>query len=448
MTIDPAALKPILETLLSLARKAGAEQADAIATHGISQSIGVRAGELEDVDNSENKDIGLRVLVGKRQACVSSSDLSKISLEQLADRAVAMAKLAPEDPYCGLADADNLAADVPDLQITDPAQITPEDLFARAKDLDRITCSVKGVTQAEGANAHAMHAATYFVTSGGFAGGWDGTRHGLSVAAIAANNDGMERDYDYASDRWLSNLPTPEKIALEAGARAVARLGSKKLPSGAMPVFFEKRVASSLLGAFISAISGPTITRGNSFLKDMMNEQVFRASVNVIDDPLRKRGHGSRPWDGEGVKVAPLNLVEDGRLQSWIMNSASARQLGLQTTGHASRSVSSPPGVSTSNTYIAAGQDTPEVLMTSMGTGLLVCEMFGPSLNGNTGDYSVGVAGFLLKDGERQYPVSEITIAGNLKDMFMTMTPANDLVFNGSMVSPGLLIPEMVIAGE
>ena len=446
--ISPQDQKPALETLLMLAQKHGASKADAIATNGRSLSIGVRAGKLEDIDNSEGEDIGLRVFVGGRQACVSSSDLSQGSLEKLAERAVAMAKLAPEDPWAALADADKLATTEPDLDIFDPVDVNADNLFARAAEVEAAALNVKGVKQAEGANAHCVSAASFFMTSDGFAKGWRSSRHGLSVAAFAGDGANMERDYDYAGTRWLSDLPAPGAIGAKAAARVLARLGATQMSSGAMPVMFDRRVASSLLSSFIGAISGPAIARGVSYLKDAMDTQVFGSGVNITDDPLRMRGTGSRPWDGEGVMSKPLGLIEDGMLRSWMLNTATAAQLGLTTTGHASRDISTPPGVSSSNTHIHAGAQSPESMMKDIGEGLLITEMFGPSINPNTGDYSVGIAGFAIKNGTRSNPVNEVTVAGNLLDMFKNLTPANDLKFDDPIAAPSLLVGDMVIAGE
>jgi len=441
------ALRPALKTLLKLAKSAGADAADAISAHGRSLSIGVREGELEDIDNSEGKEIGLRVFIGQRQATVSSSDLSNSSLEKLAERAVAMAKLAPEDPYCGLADSNRLASKTKDLEIYDPTELDAAHLFTRAKEIDKATRSVKGIAQADGAAAYAVSSAVYFMTTDGFAKGWCSSQHGISVSAIAQDKNSMERDYDYAGSRWFEELPTPESVGLKAANRAIARLGSQKMKSAAMPVLYDKRVAASLLGAFTSAISGPSIARGVSFLKDAMDTKVFHPSITVTDDPYMLRGHGSRPWDGEGVAGANMDLIKDGKLTSWLLHTASANQLGLETTGHGRRGIGSPPGVAASNTYIQAGDKSPEQLMKDIGNGLFIAEMFGPSLNANTGDYSVGIAGFAIENGERAGPVSEVTVAGNLKDMFKNMTAANDLEFKQPVSAPSLLISEMVVAG-
>ena len=446
--ISPEALRPALETLLSKAKSFGADQADAVATHGRSLHVVVRGGEMEEVDNSEGRDIGLRVLIGKRQACVSSSDMSPASLEKLAERAVAMARLAPEDPYCGLADPDQLGKNAQDLELFDATEQSPEDLLERAQRMEAAALGIKGVTQAEGMSASLSSSAVQFMATNGFNGGWRSSHHGLSGMALAVQDDDMERDYDYTGARWFSDLRDPESVGQKAGERAVRRLGARQMNSGAMPVLFDRRVSSSLLSSMIGAISGSAVARGTSFLKDKMGEQVFADNINIIDDPLIVRGHGSRPWDGEGVKVAKTHLIEDGVLKTWLLNTSAARQLGLQSTGHGARGISSPPGIAPSNTYIEAGQKTPEALMQEIGSGLLVAEMFGPSLNPNTGDYSVGVAGFAIENGERAFPVSEITIAGNILDMYKTLVPANDLVFDMATTSPSLLIESMMIAGQ
>ena len=440
-------LLPILDTLLTLARKSGADAIDAIATHGRSQSISARDGALEDIDNSEGMDIGLRVFVGQRQACVSSSGISTSSMQQLAERAVAMAKLAPEDPYCSLAAPDKLAGDCDDLDLFDSVEISSDILFERAKTIESAARGFEGITQTDGANAYCVQSATAFVTSHGFARHWRASRHGLSVSAIALRDGGMERDYDYEAARWFTDLPVPESIGEQAAKRALKRLGSRKLASAEMPVVFDRRVASALVSAFLNAISGPAIARGVSFLKNSLNGSVFSERITITDDPYRLRGLGSYPWDGEGVAGRKMDVVKNGSLNSWLLNTASARQLGLQTTGHAVRGTGSPPGVGCSNTYIHAGPLSPGALFRDIGNGLLVMEMFGPSLNANTGDYSVGVAGFKIRDGGIAYPVSEVTVAGNLKDMFFAMTPANDLKFDGAVCAPSLLIDTMVVAG-
>ena len=445
--VSPHALAPSLEKLIKAAKSHGATAADAMATHGRSLGIVVRQGELEDVDNSEGRDIGLRVFVGKRQACVSSSDISDLSIDKLAERAVAMAKLAPEDPYCGLADESLLSKDSYDLDVYDSTELSPQDLKARALKIEKAALSVKGVQQAEGASAACSSSALHFMTSHGFSRGWRATRHSHSVSAICEKDGAMERDYDMDSARWLTDLRDGEAVGIRAGQRSAARLGSKQMTSGALPVIFDRRVSNALVSALKGAITGPAIARGVSFLKDKLHEPLFSPSIQIIDNPFLKRGNGSRPWDGEGVAMSEQAIIKDGVLQTWLLNSASARQLKLTTTGHANRGLGHPPGVAATNTIMMAGTDTPEGLLAKAGEGLLITEMFGPSLNSNTGDYSVGVAGFKIENGARAYPVSEITIAGNLIEMYKSLIPADDLVYNRATVVPSLLCEGITIAG-
>ncbi len=446
--ISEKALAPVLNALLERAKFYGANQADAIATHGRSLSVKVRDRALEDVDNSEGKDIGLRVMIGQRQASVSSSDLSTLSIDKLAERAVAMAKLAPEDPYCGLAPEALLQKNPQDLELYDDTQMTPAKLKSRAHQVEAATASVKGIDRAEGSSASWSSSAIYFKTSHGFSGGWRSSRHGLSGVAIAEQNGAMERDYAYEGSRWLEDLPSPEKIGREAGERAAARLGAIQMRSGALPVLFDRRVANSLVAALFGAISGTSIARGTSFLKNSMGEQVFSSDINIVDDPTLIRGHGSRPWDGEGVATERRNIIEDGKLTTWLLNCSTAKQLGLETTGHAMRGIGGPPGISSTNSWLKAGDLSPNALYQKMGHGLLISEMFGPSLNNNTGDYSVGVSGFQIENGERTTPVNEITIAGNLVEVFRSLIAANDLKFDGSKCAPSVLVEGLTLAGS
>ena len=443
-------LFPTLDALLKAARDAGAESADAVATHGRSLGIAVRDNALEDVESTEGRDIGLRVMIGKRQACVSSSDLSSQSIQALAERAVAMAKLAPEDPYCGLPDSSLLSAPggAAALDVWDDTEMNPVTLKARAHDVEAAALSVDGINQAEGANASWTTSAFAYGTSHGFRDGWRASRHGLSVSAIAERDGAMERDYDYDSTRYLGSLPDPKTIGQNAGQRALARLGSRQIPSAALPILFDERVAGSLLSALLGAISGPAITRGVSFLKEDLGKAIFAPHIQVLENPLLPRGMGSRPWDGEALAVKKRHIIENGILQTWLLNMSSARQLGLAPTGHATRGVGSPPGVSATNTWIEPGPKSPDQLMAEIGEGFLIAEMFGPSLNSNTGDYSVGVSGFKIEKGARAFPVSEVTIAGNLKDMFKTMVPASDLKMDGTTNAPTLLFEGLTLAGS
>ena len=445
--LNPADLKGPLETLLSLAQKAGADSADAVATHGRSLSITVRGGEIEDVDSSEGRDVGLRVMVGKRQACVSSSDISSQSLSMLAERAVAMAKLAPEDPYCGLAPQTRLAKNNTDLELFDPAVRTPDDLQADAVRLENAALDVKGVAQANNASAGATSSAIFFATSHGFAKGWRSSRHNYSVVAIAERDGAMERDYDYSGERWLEDVRRPEAIGKRAGERTVARLGGTQLKSGKLPVMFDRRVSAGLVSALTGAIAGPSVSRGVSFLMGKVGDPVFNPDVTIIDDPFVTRGHGSRPWDGEGVTVARRAVIDKGVLTGWLLNCASAKQLELETTGHAYRGIGSPPAVASTNFVLQNGPISKADLMKDMDEGLLVTDMFGPSLNSNTGDYSVGVSGYKIEGGVITTPVTEVTVAGNLLDIYKNMRPASDLDIDGATAAPSLYLGELAIAG-
>lgn len=445
--INPDHLAGDLDQLLRLAKAAGADQADAVATHGRALSISVQKGEVEDVDSSEGRDVGLRVMVGKKQACVSTSDTSSASLKMLAERAVAMARLAPDDPYLALADSQRLERDPQNLDMFDPVELGTDELTARASAVEAAALDNPVITRADGAAASASSSAIYYATSHGFGAGWRTTRHSVAVAAIAQKDGQMERDYDMDGTRWLSECKDPRAVGQLAAERASARLGARQVPSGVMPVIFDRRVAGSLISALTGAIAGPSISRGVSFLLDKLEQPVFGEHITVSDNPLIMRGHGSRPWDGEGVAVQARNIIDKGVLTTWLLNTASAAQLGMETTGHAYRSIGSPPGVASTNLTLHAGAVSRDQLLRDMGEGILVTDMFGPSLNSNTGDYSVGVSGFKIERGEIAYPVSEITVAGNLIDIFKRLIPADDLIYNSATVAPSLLLGDMTIAG-
>jgi len=450
---DPLSLEPLdapLSALIDHARKAGADAADALGLYGRASSITVRGGELEDIDNSEGFDIGLRVMVGKRQASVSSSDLSPAAIQRLAERAVAMAKLAPEDPYCGLAPNERLSTrrDGEGLDLFDPTEMLPAALKARALNVESSALAVPGVRQAEGASASMAWSAVRLRTSAGFDGGYVASRHGLSVSAVAEKDGAMERDYDHDGTRWFDDLRSAEEIGAHAGERAVERLGATTMASGACPVIFDRRVSGSLVGALISAISGNAVARGVSFLKEDLGAQLFPTDVQIIEDPLRRRGLSSRPFDGEGVETLLFNIIKDGQLSEWLLNTSAARQLGLETNAHGARGLGGAPGISTSNVALQPGDKSPDALMALAGNGLLVREMFGPSLNPTTGDYSVGVSGFAIENGARTHPVSEVTIAGNLRDVFTSLIPGSDLHYQHDTNAPSVLVEGLTIAGR
>jgi PmbA protein len=438
----------LLNEVVQAARKAGADAAEAVGAERRALSISVRLGELEEVEREESRDLGVRVFVGRRQASVSGSDISAEGRAKLIERAVAMARLAPEDPYAGLADPELLARGRhPDLDLFDSSEPAAEDLEARARLAEEAARAVERVSNTDGASASWSASQWTMVTSGGFSGVYRASGFSLGATAIAGDENGMEIGYDGRSVRWESDLPEPQAIGSEAGRRAVQRLGARKIASTTAPVVFENRLAASLLGPLVGAISGPSIARGTSFLKDKLGERVFGAHVTVTDDPHKKRGLGSSPFDDEGVANQARNLIDAGVLTTWLLNSASARQLGLTSTGHAARGLAGPPGVSTTNLTLLPGQKSQAELIKDAGSGLLVTSMFGPSLNGNTGDWSVGCAGFWFENGEIAYPVTEITVAGNLIDIYDRLVPGSDLEIRGSTNAPSLLVDSLAIAG-
>ncbi|MCP5412510.1 MAG: TldD/PmbA family protein [Alphaproteobacteria bacterium] len=438
----------ILGSLIDAAKKAGADAADALYVEGVSSSVSYRLGKLEDVERAESYDLGLRVFVGQKVAFVSSSDFSAAALGELPGRAVAMARLAPEDKFAGLAPQDRLAKDIPALDLEDPVEPAAQQMIDWARDVEAAAMAVPGVTNSEGGGASFTRHAVALATSTGFYGRYAGTSHSLGVAVLAGEGTGMERDYDYVTARHAGDMRKAADVGRTAGEKAVRRLNPRKVKSQAVPVVFHPDEAAGLLGHFSGAISGASIARGVSFLKDRMGERIFAPGIQIIDDPHRVRGLRSKPFDGEGVANNCLALIEDGVLQSWLLDCASARQLGLQTTGHAARGTGGPPSPSITNLYLAPGTLSPEDLIGDIEQGFYVTELMGMGVNGVTGDYSRGAAGFWIEKGKIAYPVSEVTIAGNLKDMFAKLTPASDLEFRHGTNAPTVRIEGMTIAGS
>ena len=437
-----------LDAALTAAAQAGADAADALYVGDGSTSISVRLGALEDIGRSEGEEIGIRVFIGQRSASVSSSDLSPAALAQAATRAVAMARLAPEDRWAGLAPVDRLfTGALPDLDIDDggdPGAETLRDMAMAAEDAAR---AVAGVTNSEGGSASAGRAVTALATSTGFRGGRKSTSYGASASVLAGEGAAMQRDYAWHSARHFADLEGPETIGVRAGQRAVRRLMPVKLETGTLPIVFDPRIGSSLIGHLIGAITGSAITRGTSFLKDALGTQIFDSGITIIDDPLRRRGLRSRSFDGEGLPVAATCIIDKGVLGQWLLDSASARQLGLAPTGHAARGTSGPPGAGATNLHLAAGTMTPTALMADIKRGFYVTELIGMGVNGLTGDYSRGASGFLIENGELTVAVAEVTIAGNLIDMFKALVAADDLAFRHASNVPTLRIDGMTVAG-
>ena len=439
----------LLNDIVKAALKAGADAAEAVSADRRSLSVGVRNGKLEDVEREESRDLGLRVFVGRRQASVSASDLSPATQARLVERAVAMARLAPEDPHAGFAPEDRLArGPFVDLDLFDPSERSAQTLEQVSAEAEAAALAVPGVARSEGGHAGWSSSRWRLVTSHGFDGTYEGSAFSLGVGVIAEKDGAMERGGESRSTRHLSDLPGADLIGRTAGERAVARVGPRKIASTTAPVIFDNRMAGQIVSPAIGAISGPSIARGTSFLKERLGQRVFAEGVTLIDDPFRPRGMGSTPFDDEGAMVQKRALFDDGVLTTWLLNSASARQLGLETTGHASRGLAGPSGVSTHNLHMEPGERDLAGLMADAGTGLLVTSMFGPSLNGNTGDWSAGVSGFWFENGVIAYPVSEVTVAGKLTDLYLRIQRGSDLEFRGGFNVPSLMFDAVAIAGK
>lgn len=436
------------EQLVEMARAIGSDAADAIYVCDASTQVQMRLGVLEDVERSEGEEIGLRVFSGRRSATVSSSDMSAEALSKLAERALAMAREAPEDEYAGLAPEELLLRKkVNGLDLADAEDPQPEALKERALMAEEAARGVMGVTNSEGAGAGAGRSHIALATSHGFSGSYAGTSHSCYASVLAGVGSAMQRDYASHSVRHLSDLEQADGIGHRAGQRAVARLNPIKVESGQMPVIFDPRVGSSLIGHLIGGMTGSAIARKSSFLLECLGKRIFRQDINIIDDPLRPRGLRSRPFDGEGLPTSRSSLIDEGVLTGWLLDSASARQLGLRPTGHASRGISGAPGAGASNLHLEPGSMSPGELMADVKRGIYVTELIGMGVNMVTGDYSRGASGFLIENGATGPAVAEITIAGNLLDIFAELTAANDLEFRYGVNVPTLRIDGMMVAG-
>ena len=434
---------------IDLALKAGADGADAVAIGSSSEDVQVRLGRLEDVGRSESEEIGLRVFVGKRSASIHATDMSDAALAELAERAVAMAKAAPEDEYAGLAPRELLAhGPFADLDLEDPAEPSPAQLRRLAEEAEDAARAVKGVTNSEGGGASFGRSSVALVTSHGFSGAYAATGLSVSASVVAGGEGQMQRDYDYRTTRHAVDLPSAEQIGRSAGERAVARLNPGRLPSKPVPVVFDPRVGSSLVGHLVGAMSGPSIARRSSFLLGRLEDELFPADIRILEEPHRLRGLHSRPFDGEGLPTHPRALVENGRITGWLTNAASARQLGIGLTGHAARGAGGAPGVSATNLILAPGAVSRAELIADIEEGVLVTELIGQGVNGVTGDYSRGAAGYRIVKGEIAGPVAEFTVAGNLIDMFARMAVADDLEIYRSVDVPTIRIDGMTVAGD
>lgn len=446
--LDTSAAQERAAALIDRARRAGADAADAVYLADASESVAVRLGKLEDLERSESEQVSLRVFAGKGSASIGSTDLGDAALDELAARAVAMARAAPEDPYAALAPEELLARGVlPELDLADPSAPAPAELRAIAEAVEAAALAVPGVTNSQGGSASAGRTVVALATSHGFAGSYETTSHGLSASVVAGEGAGMQRDYAWRSARHRADLPGAEEIGKLAGERAVARLAPGRLASGPMSVVFDPRVGGTLVGHLISAMAGSAIARRASFLLGHDGAQVFPEDITIVDEPLRPRGLRSKPFDGEGLPTARRVLVEKGRLTGWLMNAAAARQLGGQPTGHATRG-GGAPGIGATNTHLAAGTLSPAELIADIADGVYVTELIGQGVNGVTGDYSRGASGVRIVNGQLAGPVAEFTVAGNLMDMFRQLRAANDLEWHRALNVPTVRIDGMTVAGD
>ena len=442
----------IMSILIETALKNGATAADCVLSRSRGVSLTRRLGKDENIERYEDFDTGLRVFVGNKIASVSTNESSENSIKEVANRAVEMAKIAPKDEFSLIADKETLKLFSVDNDFSidsyDPFEPNIDIIRERASEIEDAALGVKGITNSDGADASWGEGETLLMTSNGFLGSSKKSNHSISVVVIAEKDGKMERDYDYSSKVFGEDLREPKQIGVEAAKKTLARMGAKKPVTGKYPVIFDPRVSRSIASHFASAINGSAITRKTSFLKDMLGKSVASKLINLVDDPLLKRGLGSRMFDGEGLRTSKQTLVKDGVLQQWLLDLSSAKQLNLTPTGNARRGISGPPSPGTTNLILMNGEDTPQDLISRVSEGFYITDMIGSSVSMVTGDYSRGASGFWIKNGQLSHPITEATIAGNLKEMFMNIIPANDLDYQQAINCPTLLIEGMTIAGN
>ena len=438
-----------LRKLISAAQSSGADSADATVLKNDSLAVRVRNGKLENTSNAESSSVSLRVFVGRRQACVSSTLVGSADVDALVGRAISMARNAPDDPFAELVPAEFLAkGPFPDLESADTTELSADELLEMALEAEAATLNVAGVSNSGGASASSSGGCFVLATSNGFEGAHRSSGFSISSLAYAGGDDDLQVDYDHNMAVIAADLADPAQIGKTAGERAVARLGGVEIGTGQMPVVFDRRVSNSLLSAFSSAISGDSVAMGTSFLKDRLGERVFAVGTNVIDDPLRLRSPGSQNFDGEGVATRRIEFISDGRLNEWILDHASALQLKSRSNGHALRGGSGVPSPGAFNLYLDTGEVSVGTLLADIDDGLYITKLVGQGVNGITGDYSRGASGFRIVNGQLAEPVSQATIASNLKDMFLAITPADDLKFEYRINAPTLRVDGMTVAGR
>ena len=436
-----------ITSLLDRVKTLGIKEADVLAVESLSINVKSRLAKMEGIEQKESIDIGLRVIDNGKQLTISTTDSSKESILELTESAASMLHSVPVDEFCGLPDKSLFSINDTDLDLVDKIQLGHEELLESAIMAEESAMSVKGITNTEGASSSFSKSRMKLVTSNGFSNSYERTGFSTTVSVIAGNDTKMERDYEYQSATHLKDIDKPNKIGLIAGKRAVSRLNPKKIKSDTVPIIFDNRISGGLIAILAGSISGQSISRGTSFLKDKLGKKLFKKNINIIDDPLRIRGHKSRIFDGEGVKSKKIKLVSNGELTSWLLDCRSARQLNLETTAHASRNTNSPPSPAPSNIYLSTGNISKDDLVKSIKNGFYVTEMMGMSFNQVNGDYSRGATGFWIQNGEIAFPVSEVTIAGNMLNMYRTLTPSSDLKFTTGIDSPTVMIENMTVAG-
>lgn len=437
----------IINKVIKQAMAKGADNVEVIILENSSLSASVRMGNVESIENSESSALGLRFIKGYKSSILSTNDLNEESVSKLVEKASYMTDITPQDEYLTVAEAQDYAQEIPNLDLYDSEVPHIKTLIDKAVEAEDIALSFNKITNSNGSEASNSRTNVVFATSQGFCNSYRNSNSGLSVSVVAQDGDAMETDYDYSSVRHYNDLMSAKMIGRNAAQKAINKLHSRQVISSKLPVIFDAKIANSLLSSFASAVNGSAIARNTSFLRDKLHQSIFKQGINIYDNPLINRGLGSKPFDGEGVACQKLNLVENGILNSWIMDLRSAKQLGFSTTASASRSLTSPPSPAISNLYMEAGKISRQDLIKSVNKGIYITDLFGMGVNIITGDYSQGAFGFMIENGEITYPISEFTIASNLKDIFMNIIPANDLEFHYRINSPTLLIENMTIAG-
>ena len=437
--------RSLAEEIIKLSLSKGADSSDIVIAKNLSKNIGCRLGKIEEIEQSETKVLGLRTFIGNRNAIISTNDFSKNSINESIDRVISMTKLAPEDPLSKL--ANETAKIIPDLELFDTCDLNPDQLKDLALETENSALEVKGVTNSNGASSSQSKTSFHLSTSNGFSGGYKKSNFSISCSAIAGNELSMQTDYDYDSKVFFKDLKGTSLVGEQAAENTVSKCNPKKIKTCKSDVVFDPRVSKTLLSHISSLVNGSSIARGSSFLSEKMNAKIFGREINIIDNPSILKGLGSKPFDDEGCEMKSFNIIENGILRSWILDTTTSQQLGIKSNSRASRGMSSSPSPSPTNMFIENGTISKDEIINNIKDGFYVTDLIGQGVNLITGDYSRGAGGFKIENGKISFPINEVTIAGNLKDMFHRMIAANDLEFKYSLNSPTILIEGMTIAG-